>query len=167
MLQSACPDCGLDVQSFKREEVAALLLASAAQWQEVLEDDGMVRTRPQPLVWSALEYGAHVRDVCVLYLERLLLMLNEEGPRYPNRDQDATAIAKRYDLEDPLIVADQLVSAAGALADAFDALQGRDWDRTGFRSDGAAFTAESFARYFIHDPVYHLHDVRSGLDELN
>jgi hypothetical protein len=35
------------------------------------------------------------------------------------------------------------------------------WARTGRRSDGAAFTVESFARYFVHDPVHHLHDVQA------
>ena len=34
-----------------------------------------------------------------------------------------------------------------------------EWDRTGFRSDGAAFTVATFARYLVHDPIHHLHDV--------
>ena len=29
----------------------------------------------------------------------------------------------------------------------------------GSRSDGAHFSVDSFARYLIHDPVHHLHDV--------
>ena len=33
------------------------------------------------------------------------------------------------------------------------------WGRTGIRSDGAAFTVDTFARYFLHDPVHHLWDV--------
>jgi hypothetical protein len=33
------------------------------------------------------------------------------------------------------------------------------WQRPGRRSDGARFTVETFARYFIHDPVHHLYDV--------
>ncbi len=36
------------------------------------------------------------------------------------------------------------------------------WARTGVRSDGAEFTVDSFARYFIHDPIHHLDDVRRG-----
>jgi hypothetical protein len=36
---------------------------------------------------------------------------------------------------------------------------GAQWERTGRRSDGARFTVETFARYFIHDPVHHLYDV--------
>ena len=30
----------------------------------------------------------------------------------------------------------------------------------GVRSDGVAFTVDTFGRYFIHDPVHHLDDVR-------
>jgi len=36
---------------------------------------------------------------------------------------------------------------------------GAQWRRTGNRSDGASFTVETFARYFVHDPVHHLYDV--------
>jgi hypothetical protein len=41
----------------------------------------------------------------------------------------------------------------------FAAVRDRAWGRTGTRSDGARSTVESFARYFIHDPVHHLYDV--------
>ena len=32
-------------------------------------------------------------------------------------------------------------------------------ERTGLRSDGAHFTVDSFARYFLHDIEHHLWDV--------
>jgi hypothetical protein len=56
-------------------------------------------------------------------------------------------------------VAIELMSAAGTLATRFDSVLGDQWGRTGLRSDGARFDIESFARYLIHDPVHHLHDV--------
>ena len=87
-------------------------------------------------------------------------MFEQDGPHYPNWDQDATALEERYDLADPAVVAAELTSAAADLADRFDSVSGAQWERTGFRSDGAGFTVESFALYFIHDPVHHLHDVR-------
>jgi len=39
------------------------------------------------------------------------------------------------------------------------AVAGDQWARSGRRSDGASFTVETFARYFVHDPVHHLYDV--------
>jgi len=45
------------------------------------------------------------------------------------------------------------------MAAAFDAVRGAQWERTGVRSDGAFFTVDSFARYFLHDIEHHLWDV--------
>jgi rubredoxin len=160
VLDRICPECGFDASSFDRTEVGAMLRANGREWQLLLTHDPEAARRRRPDRWSTLEYGCHVRDVCVLYLRRLGLMLDQDGPSYPNWDQDATALAERYDLADPEVVAVELVAAAEALAARFDAVAGEQWDRTGFRSDGARFTVESFARYFIHDPVHHLHDVR-------
>lgn len=47
--------------------------------------------------------------------------------------------------------------AGASLADAFERVT--DWSRPGRRSDGVAFTIETFAKYFIHDPIHHLYDV--------
>jgi hypothetical protein len=57
-----------------------------------------------PERWSTLEYGAHVRDVYVLFSRRLEMMLDTDDPLFPNWDQDETAVASRYDLEDPSTV---------------------------------------------------------------
>jgi hypothetical protein len=88
-----------------------------------------------------------------------VLMLTEDGPRYPNWDQDATALAGGYASQDPAVVAGELHDAAEVIAARFDGVAGEQWQRTGYRSDGAAFTIETFARYFVHDPVHHLNDV--------
>ena len=34
-----------------------------------------------------------------------------------------------------------------------------EWGRKGQRSDGAAFTIDTFGRYMVHDPIHHLWDV--------
>lgn len=101
-----------------------------------------------------------MRDVFRLFAERLDLMLTQDGPRYANWDQDATAIADDYASQSPEAVAVELTRAGAALADQFDAVEGDQWQRTGHRSDGAEFTVDTFARYFMHDPVHHLWDVR-------
>jgi hypothetical protein len=161
VLERPCPECGLDTQSFPREAVAGMIRVNADAWQDLLAGAGRddLRHRPSPSVWSALEYGCHVRDVHRLYDTRLALMLTVDGPHYPNWDQDATAVADRYAEQDPATVAAALREAAGALAARFEGVSGDQWQRTGVRSDGARFTVESFARYFIHDPVHHLYDV--------
>jgi DinB family protein len=141
-----------------REKVAGLLRANAGRWLVVL-DHAVVRERPVPAVWSPLEYACHVRDVFLRYDQRLRLMLTQTDPLFPNWDQDATAVEQRYGEQDPARVADELRDAAEALARDFEQVSGPEWARTGRRSDGAEFTVETFARYFIHDPIHHLYDV--------
>ncbi|MES2093334.1 MAG: DinB family protein [Actinomycetota bacterium] len=159
VVERPCPECGFDAATFAKREVAGILRANAAAWPAVLER-AAVAVRPDDETWSPLEYAAHVRDVLRLFLTRLALMLEEDDPIFPDWDQDATAVADRYDLQDPAVVGRELVAAAEALAGAFETIPDAAWERNGRRSDGAAFTVASFAIYLAHDPVHHLWDVR-------
>ena len=165
VLDRPCPECTFDVNSFPIDEIGDMIRANADEWRELLEHP-QVRERPSDDRWSALEYACHVRDVFVLYDQRLEMMLEEDDPLYPNWDQDAAAVEGRYNEEDPARVAVVIGQAAERLADHFDAVGDDEWSRTGERSDGARFTVETFARYFIHDPIHHIHDVKSGYERL-
>ena len=162
VLERRCPECGFDAATVPPDRVAELIRENAAAWQGVLSSPAGLTERPSDDRWSALEYACHVRDVFRLYDERLGLMLTEDDPTYPNWDQDATAIEDRYNDQDPSVVARELHDAAEALARRFDGVHGDAWSRTGTRSDGARFTVDTFARYMVHDPVHHLHDVSGG-----
>jgi hypothetical protein len=161
VLARPCPECGLDPRRLARDAIAGMVRANADAWPGVLSGSN-ARRRPSPAAWSALEYGCHVRDVFRRFDERLMLMLTVDGPRFANWDQDATAVADRYAEQEPAEVAASLREAAGVIAARFDGVSGDQWQRTGSRSDGAHFTVESLARYFIHDPVHHLWDVTGG-----
>lgn len=156
VLEKPCPECGFDATTFTAPDVAALVRTNIAAWPAVL-GRADVRVRPDDATWSPLEYSAHVRDVFRLYEYRLGLMEREQDPLFPNWDQDATAVEERYNEQDPVVVSDELAAAGSALADHFDRVA--DWSRPGRRSDGVSFTIESFAMYFVHDPIHHLWDV--------
>lgn len=160
VLQRRCAECGFDASAIAARDVAAALRDNAAAWPAVLRRTD-VALRPDATTWSALEYGAHVRDVCRIFAVRLAAILDTDDPRFENWDQDATAVQERYREQDPQTVAAQLASAAEELATAFEAVPDGAWQRTGLRSDGSIFTTETLARYFIHDPIHHLHDVGS------
>jgi hypothetical protein len=160
VIHRRCPECGFDASSVRGPEVPALIRENALAWRDLLaRADPRVATRPSPDRWSTLEYGCHVRDVYRIFHRRLKLMLTQDDPTFENWDQDSTAVQDRYGEQDPAVVADELHAAALALADAFQAVDGQQWQRTGNRTDGARFTVDTFARYLAHDPIHHLYDV--------
>lgn len=158
ILERPCPDCAFNSQLVVPRNIGVQLREIATQWDVVLIHPD-VRRRPRPSTWSALEYACHVRDVFTIFDVRLERMLTEDAPTFANWDQDATAVADRYDMQDPLVVRRQLSVAANQLAERFDSVSGAQWARTGLRSDGVTFTIELFGRYLLHDPIHHLWDV--------
>jgi hypothetical protein len=159
VIERPCPDCGFDASEYPDAAIAGAVRDNALVWPAVLARPD-VRIRPDDSTWSSLEYAAHVRDVLRVYRERLRLMVETDDPLYPNWDQDETAIAERYNEQDPAAVAAELAAAASDIAGAFDALGSEQWLRPGRRSDGAEFTVSSIAKYMTHDLVHHRWDVR-------
>lgn len=158
VLDRPCPECGFDASAARATDVAGLVRANAATWGELLARPGIAERRHAER-WSTLEYACHVRDVFRIYDQRLERMLTEDDPLFANWDQDATAVEDRYAEQDPTVVAAELATAALAVADRFETVVGGQWQRPGRRSDGASFTIDTFARYFVHDPVHHVWDV--------
>lgn len=158
VLERPCTECGFDATAVDTTQIGPILVRAAADLEAALaRPDAAVR--PSPTVWSALEYGAHVRDVCRIFDERLQLMLSTADPAFANWDQDETAITERYGEQEPAEVARALTRNAAALAARFDAVGDAEWERTATRSDGSHFTVASLGRYLVHDPVHHVFDV--------
>lgn len=159
VIETACPQCGFDAAALDLTGVPELIRTTAAAWPAVLARPD-ARVRPDAGTWSALEYGCHVRDACRVFGDRLSLMLTQDDPLFANWDQDEAAERGHYGEQDPAQVAADLRRAADAVAAGFAAVTGEQWQRTGRRSNGSVFTVQTLARYFVHDPVHHLHDVR-------
>jgi hypothetical protein len=158
VLERPCAECGFDAGSVRREELPHRVQANAGAWQSVLEQSGAA-SRPTSAVWSPLEYACHVRDVHLVFGERVRLMLAVDDPLFENWDQDAAAVRGSYADQEPASVAAELVAAAAAMSRSYASLEGHQWDRPGRRSNGSAFTVDSLARYHLHDVEHHLHDV--------
>jgi DinB superfamily len=159
VLDARCPECGLDTRELTLAGVPVAVRDVASAFGQVLAAGEMTRRRPNPVVWSPLEYACHVRDVCRLFDTRLRLMLTTDDPAFENWDQDATAVQDRYGEQDPARVAPELADAAERLATTFEGVPDGAQGRTGRRSDGAVFTVTTLGRYLVHDLVHHVYDV--------
>jgi DinB family protein len=156
-----CPECGFEPAAVERARIPDLVHRYTAPVQAaVLRPDAAVR--PRPAVWSALEYGCHVRDVCRIFRERVALMRAENDPQFDNWDQDRTALAERYWAQRPHLVAAQLAEQADSLADEFAGIRPDEWHRPGRRSNGSVFTIDTIGRYLLHDLAHHAWDVRDS-----
>ncbi|MCY7325604.1 MAG: DinB family protein [Microbacteriaceae bacterium] len=163
-LEKPCLERGFDASEISFRDIPSLIeLNAATRLKRMAQPERLAQTdawaRPDDATWSPLEYAAHVRDGFRIFRARLHLMLDQVAPAFANWDQDTTAIAERYNDQDPATVAEELLAAADALAPDYPAVDDADLGRTDLRSDGSTFIVESLARYFIHDPVHHLHDV--------
>ena len=158
VLERRCEECGFDASGVRLALAGDMIRANSQRWATVLER-GAVRRRPRADRWSDLEYACHVRDVYTIFDQRLALMLTRDDPVFENWDQDAAAVADRYDLQDPGVVRQALESAATRYAQRCDAVVAAQWSRPGTRSNGSAFTVASLVLYGLHDPHHHLWDV--------
>jgi hypothetical protein len=81
-----CPQCGFSY-AIDRAEIIPWLRSDARAFVERLGafDDDTARRRPQPDVWSPLEYACHVRDVLLIQRERVVLA-QIAPPHRPQRD---------------------------------------------------------------------------------
>ena len=159
VLRERCPQCGFDASAVAPDRFADDIRAAAAAFAQVLERGEETRRRPDPAVWSPLEYACHVRDVFRMFDDRLRLMLTTDDPLFENWDQDATAEQNAYGSQDPQRVRAQLLEAGERLAQAFGSVPAASLVRTGRRSDGASFTVVTLGQYLLHDLVHHVWDV--------
>ena len=158
VLASRCPHCGYLGSEVQPTSLAERVRSTGPVYADVLGLAGAGK-RPEPLVWSPLEYACHVRTVLRLYASRVHLMLEQENPLFEAVDHEDLAVRERFDLQDPARVSAEILEAAEELASAFDRVRGKDWQRTCLKSDGHQFTIESLGRYVLHDIVHHIWDI--------
>lgn len=162
VLDRSCPECGFGPDSVSHENLPDRLAAALEPWPALLANDGCA-VRPQPSTWSALEYGAHVREVTQVMRGRLDQILTEDDARFANWDQDRAAVEGHYGAQSPRDVAAGIVAGGRDLVAAFAAVPDDAWEREGVRSNGSRFTAFTLGVYALHDLEHHVWDVTAGV----
>ncbi len=156
----------------ERDTLGRELLESAAAWRTFLlgADDGYLRTVPAPGIFSPIQYGAHVRDIQRAYGDRVVLMLVEDNPVFPQLNPNE-AEWDRYNHLGVVELADDIEAQSRRLAEILDALQPADWSRTMIRDGGSdgvfEFTVVGLANYAVHESYHHLLDANGTLKPVN
>ena len=164
-----CEECGFDWECAGTEAAAEVrgagkrFVAPLTRFLPGEDGDGLVRTRPEPTVWSALEYAVHMRDALDFYAQRISRVLTEDRPQMHAVGFDAACEERRYNEEDVARVVAQMSQVSTHLADLLDTLDDASWARIGIGSDGDERTVLTLARRAAHECHHHLLDVGRGL----
>ncbi|BCJ40084.1 hypothetical protein GCM10010168_29420 [Actinoplanes ianthinogenes] len=156
-----CAECGFTYRTVAPADLPARLRTAGASFAAALLASPDLRRRPEPDVWSPLEYTCHVRDVLQVQRERLLLALSCDNPDFPPMGRDERVVTDAYNAQDPHTVLTALDRAAEALAAAFAALPPSGFERPGTYPWPTPTTRTMLwlGRHTVHELVHHLYDI--------
>ena len=165
---TACAECGYEFESLGHGAIleALPLLAECHVQLLALAEAEKLRAHPRAGSWSALEYGCHVRDVLRFQRDRVLLAQAADTPEFLSMRRDERAVEERYNEQDPLAVARQLMTSGRVLAAALGSLAEEGWQRTGVYPwpVRAVRTIEWIGQRTAHELAHHLFDCRRLLE---
>lgn len=151
----ACPDCGFDAPTVAPADALAAVRSYPRRWRALLvrpddADPEILRRRPAAGEPSALDHGAAAAAGMQAAAVALGAIQSHDDPPV---DLEPPPAAGGRTLDDVL---GAITSAAGALADAIDAVHGEGWARTGRLPDGRPVRALDAARSGVHAGSHHL-----------
>jgi len=159
---TACAECGYECDSLDHGAILAAVPSLAESHAQLLAsaDPDRLRAHPREGSWSALEYGCHVRDVMRFQRDRVLLAQAEETPEFASMRRDERAIEERYNEQEPVAVARELLTSARRLADTLGGLNSGGWQRTGVYPWPVreVRTVEWIGQRTAHELAHHLFD---------
>jgi hypothetical protein len=161
-----CQECGYDWQGDGPDDLIAAAGSFGRRYRAPLtrvlpgaDPEVVLRTRPEPAVWSALEYTVHVIEVFGFYAERIRRAVTEDRPQFEGYGFADAADRDRYNERDIGEAAATLAASADGFAEQLAALQPGDWERVGIGSEGDERTVLELGRRAVHDAAHHLLDI--------
>jgi DNA segregation ATPase FtsK/SpoIIIE, S-DNA-T family len=165
-----CAECGY-VYDVAASALSSRLAGVAARYKTALagRTDAVVRVRPDPTTWSALEYTCHIRDVLLVQRDRLYVALAADDATWPPMYRDARPALARYNQQDPAAVLDHLAVAGELAGDAFAELDAVQLARTFTYNypTPAMHDVLWLGRHVLHEAEHHLADVHRVLAQVD
>jgi len=163
-----CAACGFNGSRYDDASLLEAVRNLGPRWRTLLVDAGAeLRIRPEPEVWSAIEYAAHSRDITALHAFGVEQALTVDEPTYPAilADDLIETAAATYIDDDPDAVVDALDVQASRLARVSEDA-GRDAWQRGLTIGDERSTVRRMLEHALHDSLHHVDDVERGLLQL-
>lgn len=167
---NSCDQCGFVYDSLSTSRIAEQVRSGPGRFRQQISgvSHEIARERPEPAVWSTLEYACHVRDVLLVQRERVVLALVEDRPSFARMYRDERVGLCRYDAQEPPEVLDQLAMAAELCAHVLEGIDDTGWSRPLVYNwpEPATFDLAWMGRHTVHEVEHHLQDVASVLQRV-
>ena len=162
-MSSACVECGLDPALLTIDEAAEIIGGIGPRYRAAFgvvgDEPERLRAKPDPDVWSPLEYVVHLRDSVRYHGALTNRALKEDRPEFAAPDPDAIAQHEGYNDADPAEVLDSLEQQSTRFAARARSLSDDDIDRVVLRA-GNEITVGYMVRNVAHEGHHHLQDVQ-------
>ena len=158
-----CLECGFDARAWAVADAASLLDALGLWWELATDDVAadQLNARPQPNVWSALEYGLHSALVLAVLREGLERILANDGCSLPEPPElPAAGDGSGLCLERAEAIRGLEREGAALAAVARDAAS-EAWNHVG-QCPGQPVHARAALLHAVHDATHHQLDVGRG-----
>jgi hypothetical protein len=157
-----CSRCGIAYPEVSIEFAAEVISGIPARARAAVEGfpAGALRGRPEPGVWSVIEYVCHLRDVYASYTIRLHRTRAEDRPALEPMFNDLRARRFGYNDRDVAAVLDELAATAAGFCEEITRTRPDEWERVASRLPSEVRTARWLVRQAMHEGVHHLGDIQ-------
>jgi len=165
----ACPVFGFDEDSVKPLDAINAVRSFPRRYRATLAAlsrdesfDTIIRQRPEPGTWSALEYTAHAADMIDRFAPAIRRMQVEDRPTLPFFDPEARVDGDGFNDRTVSRVLGDLETACADMAATLETVEAEDWTRTG-HFDWGERDILATARHAVHEGSHHLRDAERVL----
>ena len=176
-MRGRCAPCGFDAGSVSVSDAVLALRTFTRRWTAAMalpedEPDDVLRRRPSPEVWSALEYLAHTRDAIAVNAWAMTETLTKDRPvlEWPGGGDPSGPAT-----DDPISTTPDAPTGLGELAASCERVAAKaertdpgDWRRAATLRGGRDEEVDAlwFLHHCVHEGVHHLRDVQRGLQQV-
>lgn len=166
-----CEGCGFAWETVPAGQIGARLEVGVDEIVDMLDEAaeaGLANTRPEPAIWSVLEYAAHVRDVLLAIRDRLVTIAVEDKPVSPPIYRDHRVDMGLYARDTPEIVRVELPMAAALFDRSYHAFDVEQLSRPVVYAYPvvAERTMLWACQQAVHEVEHHRADIAAVLDAL-
>lgn len=148
----------------KRAAILETLEAGPKRLAELTKklDDAVLRRKPAPGKWSAMEVACHLRDIERLWADRLVKAAFSDRPAFYALDVDAIAAKNGYNTQDLGAALREFGRMREDNLRLLRSLPAAQWQRTGLHPKRGEITIERVAEIMVGHDAGHFDQIRAA-----